>query len=74
MIENLPGHHTVFLSGFGPKGGKTAICNLVGVQHANLPVPRGGESEPRGANAPPPPPLKETLRHRFPSAECQFQC
>ena len=56
---------SVFLSGFGPRGGKTAICNLVGgpwvSQHANLPVPRGGESEPRGANAPPRPPLKETL-------------
>ena len=23
-------HISVFLSGFGPRGGKTAICNLVG--------------------------------------------
>ena len=41
---------SVFLSGFGPRRGKTAICNLVGGGMAlstctaltNLPVPRGG--------------------------------
>ena len=58
-------HITVFLSGFGPRGGKTAICNLVG-GHGSLNMQicqfqGGARVSLGGANAPPRPPLKETL-------------
>ena len=56
---------SVFLSGFGPRGGKTAICNLVG-GHGSLNMQicqfqGGARVSLGGANAPPRPPLKETL-------------
>ena len=60
---------SVFLSGFGPRGGKTAICNLVG-GHGSLNITLtiqicqfqgGARVSLGGANAPPRPPLKETL-------------
>ena len=57
--------YAVFLSGFGPRGGKTAICNLVG-GHGSLNMQicqfqGGARVSLGGANAPPRPPLKETL-------------
>ena len=57
---------TVFLSGFGPRGGKTAICNLVGGHgslnmHSTCQFQGGARVSLGGANAPPRPPLKETL-------------
>ena len=56
---------SVFLSGFGARGGKTAICNLVG-GHGSLNMQicqfqGGARVSLGGANAPPRPPLKETL-------------
>ena len=55
----------VFLSEFGPRGGKTSICNLVG-GHGSLNMQicqfqGGARVSLGGANAPPRPPLKETL-------------
>ena len=35
-IYNIYIYISGFLSGFGPRGGKTAICNLVGGGHGSL--------------------------------------
>ena len=56
----------MFLSGFGPRGGKTAICNLVGGHgslnmHSTCQFQGGARVSLGGENAPPRPPLKETL-------------
>ena len=64
--------HTVFLSGFGPRGGKTAICNLVG-GHGSLNMhstasSKGGESEPRGGKCSPRPPPE-----RNPDIKCNYK-
>ena len=50
-----------FLSGFGPRGGKTAICNLVGGHGSQHAQQGGARVSLGGENAPPRPPLKETL-------------
>ena len=57
----------VFLSGFGPRGGKTAICNLVG-GHGSLNMQicqfqGGARVSLGGANAPPAPPERNPARY-----------
>ena len=59
---------SVFLSGFGPRGAKRQYVIWWGAwlsQHANLPVPRGGESEPRGGKCSPPPPPERNPAYTY---------
>ena len=55
LIMKYP--YSGFLSGFGPRGGKTAICNLVGGAWLSQHAQQGGARVSLGgANAPPAPP------------------
>ena len=65
MVMVVVGSGQCFFQDLGQGGAKRQYVIWWGAwlsQHANLPVPRGGESEPRGGKcSPPAPPLKETL-------------